>query len=78
MSRIEVTTCDHCKNNMPWPEVDAGVYGVDIHIKCFMTMTAPELVSLLSIDDIRVYTSLAERNENRGTKINSFVRPMLT
>lgn len=74
MSRIEVITCDYCGETLKYPEVDARGYGVEFHLACLMKMSVSDFIYLLGVDDIRVNDRIEVFDENKGVKINSYVR----
>jgi len=52
MSTTTTRICDACNNVIHDRYIDASVYGVDIHVKCFNQLTPLSLVKLLGLDDV--------------------------
>lgn len=71
-----IWTCNFCKDGIPFPEINAGVYGAHFHLTCFNKMSAANLAWHLGIDDVGVNTSQSIYDNNDGVKLNSYVRDL--
>ena len=56
MTQKTVTICDHCGKNIAEDEkfINAGTYGIHLHLKCIEDLNALDLVAILDLDDIKL------------------------
>jgi hypothetical protein len=62
MAKKTMVICDKCRKEIntvetsdtPEEWIDAGAYGVEIHVECLESMKVKNVLKLLGLDDIRL------------------------
>lgn len=72
---VTILSCDHCEESINMVDVqfiDAMVYGVVLHTRCYRVMTADQLLRVLALDAIlvsRVKVALTGQYDPNSVKL---------
>ena len=68
-----VMTCDYCKKEITKESfyLEAGSYGIQLHLGCVSTMNGEQFIVVLGLDDIKV---MQRDDWEKAVKANSYYR----